>query len=459
MSDVSFSLLELNRLVKSTIESRFDSPVWLVAEINSITNHRSGHCYLEFIQKAKDSDQIIAQARATIWSTQYRMLSSYFQSVTNTSLSKGIKILVKVSIDFHELYGLSLNVRDIDPNYTLGDLERRKKEIIEKLNSEGIIDMNKSLELPEVIQKVAVISSPGAAGYEDFMNQIDSNKYGYSFDIQLFEADMQGANTENSVVNALNLIFDNDIEFDVITIIRGGGSKSDLSAFDNYNIAFHITQIPIPVISGIGHERDDSITDLVSHTKIKTPTAVANFVIDHNLKFETEMIILGDEIVENVKDYIRTQEMYLTGLGFELNKTKDILSKKYDNCNEIYYRLKNATKNSILEKKVQLDKSKQRLSREPNILIDNQISSLDSIMKQIKTHKVHILEKEFNRFESVEHRLRLTDPKNVLKRGFSITKANGKVLTKKTNIKEGDEMETVMFDKKILSKVTKSTRI
>ena len=236
MPENSLTLIELNQKIKSSIEHTFDSTIWLVAEINSINKHRSGHCYLEFIQKASDYDQIIAKARATIWATQYRMIESYFYSVTGSNLQEGIKVMVRVSVDFHELYGMSLNVRDIEPSFTLGDLEKRKKEIIDKLESEGVIDMNKELELPLAIQRIAVISSSGAAGYEDFVHQLDKNKYGYGFSTTLFEADMQGKRTEETIVQALSDIFDSEKDFDVVTILRGGGSKSDLSFFDNYNI-------------------------------------------------------------------------------------------------------------------------------------------------------------------------------------------------------------------------------
>ncbi len=451
----TLTLLELNKTIRLTLEEKFDAPVWIIAEINNINIHRSGHCYLELIQKAKDSDKIVAQARATIWATQFRVISAYFQSVTNKTLEKGINVLVKVSVDFHEQYGISLNIRDIDPNYTLGDLERRKKEIIEKLITEGVFDMNKNLMLPSVIQRIAVISSAGAAGFEDFSNQLATNKYGYSFEISLFEADMQGANTENSVVKALNDIFDRQPEFDVVTIIRGGGSKSDLSYFDNYNIAFHITQFPLPVLAGIGHERDESVTDMVAHTKLKTPTAVANFILDYNLLFESELNDTFEDIVSSVKDIIKTNEMYLAGMSLSIYKSKEILAKSTERCNRYFYRLKNITKNTLKDQNIKLENSKSRLERIPANLLIAQNQDLDRTILSLSRLKNHYFSKQEAKLNSFEQSIRLTDPVNVLKRGFSITKVGGKAVSAKTKIQIGDELETLIYENKIISKVIK----
>ncbi len=458
MSVPTLTLLELNKTIRLTLEEKFDAPVWIIAEINNINLHRSGHCYLELIQKAKDSDKIVAQARATIWATQFRFISSYFQSVTNKPLEKGINVLVKASVDFHEQYGLSLNIRDIDPNYTLGDLERRKKEIIEKLISEGVFDMNKELLLPSVIQRIAVISSAGAAGFEDFCNQLYSNKYGYSFEISLFEADMQGGNTENSVVKAFNDIFDRQSEFDIVAIIRGGGSKSDLSYFDNYNIAFHITQFPLPVLSGIGHERDESVADMTAHTKLKTPTAVANFIVDYNLLFENEVTGIFEEIVSSVKDTIRTNEMYLAGMSLSVYKSKEILAKSTEKCNRFYYRLKNATENIIKGQNSELNNYKIKLERIPSAVLASQNQDLDRKIINLTRLKNYYFSNQEAKLNSFEQSIRLTDPLNVLKRGFSITKISGKTISSGSEIKIGDELETIIYENKIISKVVKNEK-
>jgi exodeoxyribonuclease VII large subunit len=455
MSVPTLTLLELNKSIKKAIDVSFDTPIWIIAEINNINIHRSGHCYLEFIQKAKDGDKIVAQARGTIWSSQFRFISSYFLSVTNTNLDKGINVLVQISVDFHEIYGFSLNVRDIDPSYTLGDLERRKKEIIEKLISEGVFDMNRELMLPPVIQNIAVISSPGAAGYEDFLNQLSSNKYKYSFSVKLFEADMQGSNTEASVIKALNDIFSQNQNFDIVAIIRGGGSKTDLSYFDNYNIAYHITQFPIPIISGIGHDRDESVTDMVSHTKLKTPTAVANYIIDYNLIFENDVLQCYEEIISHTKDIIKTQEMYLAGMSLGILKIKDKLSASTENCNKLYYRLINSCNNLLKDNLQIIDSSTKRLSTIPLAIINLENKELERKIYGLRKLQSQYFINQKQKLEGLEQRIRLTDPKNILKRGFSITQIADKTISADTEIISGDNLKTILFDKTIYSEIVK----
>jgi len=455
MSVPTLSLLELNKSIKKAVDNAFDSPVWVIAEINNINLHRSGHCYLEFIQKAKDSDKIIAQARGTIWSSQYRFISSYFQSVTYKTLEKGINVMVQVSVDFHEIYGFSLNVRDIDPSYTLGDLEKRKKEIIEKLISEGVFDMNKELVLPAVIQNIAVISSPGAAGYEDFMNQLLNNKYYYGFSVKLFEADMQGANLEASIIQALNEIFNCSKDFDIVAIIRGGGSKSDLSYFDNYNIAYHITQFPLPVISGIGHDRDESVADMVSHTKLKTPTAVANFIIDYNLLYENDIQKCFEEIMEHTRDILKTNEMYLAGMSLGILKIKDRLNSSTEKCNKMYYRLKNSSSNIIKDSFLRLENAKKNITSVPISIIASENRELDRKILSIKKQQNQYFTNQKQKLDGLEDRIRLTDPKNVLKRGFSITQIAGENIKPYTKIKSGDSLKTILLDRTIYSKIEK----
>ena len=279
MEKNKYTLLELSKLIGKTIENAFPGRYWLVAEINEIRENQNGHCYLELIEKDSEKDRIIARSRATIWANTWRMLKSYFETATSQPLGKGMMILVEVSVVFHELYGLSFNIRDIDPVYTLGDLERKRAETIKRLEQEGIINMNKELPFPVLPSRIAVISSPGAAGYEDFMHQITNNPGKYRFAITLFPATMQGDNTVSSVTEALEEIFEQESSYDLVVILRGGGSSSDLNSFDSYEIASHIAQLPLPVITGIGHERDRTIAGMVANTDLKTPTAVAEFLI------------------------------------------------------------------------------------------------------------------------------------------------------------------------------------
>ncbi len=455
MSTSNLTLLELNRFIKQTIEQKFDHPIWVVAEINNINLHRSGHCYIELVQKSIQSDSIVAQSKAVIWSSIYPQISMHFHNVTNTELRKGMSVLLKVSVDFHELYGFSLNIRDIDPNYTLGDLERRKKEIIDKLRTEGVIDMNKELEIPPVIQKIAIISSNSTAGYGDFISQLNNNKYKYKFDTELFEANMQGTNTEISIINALDNIHSSETNFDVAIIVRGGGSKSDLNYFDNYNIAYHITQFHIPVLTGIGHERDDCITDIVACKKLKTPTAVANFIIENNLSFENNIDRLNENIIKEAKDYIHTNNLYIANLCIELSQTKDIITSQKEYLNNLYYKIKNSSKSISFFGERQLDIYKEKLS----LLFKRSINEKQSEIthKQNFTKKVfsHSLSKHNNILLSLEKHIDLVSPEKILKRGYSITKLNGKHINSNTKLKQGDTIQTCFADKIIESKISK----
>ena len=257
------TLSELNERIKEVIEGAFPSSVWVIAEISELKENRNGHCYLELIEK--QGTEIVARSRATIWSYTYRMLKPYFETTTGQLFTQGIKILVQGAVEFHSAFGLSLNIKDIDPIYTVGDMAMQRKEIINRLQTEGVFEMNKELELPLVPQKIAVISSATAAGYQDFMNQMETNEFGFRFYTKLFQATMQGVEAVPSIIYALERIFQYEDFFDAVVIIRGGGATADLSSFDNYDLAFNITQFPLPVITGIGHEKDDTIIDLVAH--------------------------------------------------------------------------------------------------------------------------------------------------------------------------------------------------
>lgn len=425
----SYTLIELMRQVKSLIDITFESPLWVVAEINNLTEHRNGHCYLELVQKAANSDNIIAQSRAVIWANNLVYIKKYFEGVTKTKLQRGISVLVKVSIDFHEVYSISLNIKDIDPNYTIGDLERRKKEMIQQLTDDGVINMNKNLDLPMVIKNLAIISSKTAAGYEDFMNHLKNNKYGFQFNATLFQSDMQGLRTENSVINAISSIYTQISDFDVVVIIRGGGSKTDLSYFDNYNIASHVAQFPIPVLSGIGHDRDESVTDIVSHKNFKTPTAVADFIIEYNLMFENYLNNIYTEIIRNVKDYLKNSALYISNTSLKIIKSRDFIQKKIQINEEKYYKLKNILANKY----------------------NNENLKLSLYHEKIKQKTKNYLEKNKQKLENYEQKTDLINPTNILKRGYTITKLNGKILKNKDFPQKDDELETINFNNTIKS--------
>ncbi|MBO4371406.1 MAG: exodeoxyribonuclease VII large subunit, partial [Bacteroidales bacterium] len=280
MSQPVLTLNQLNRLIKDAISSSFADTVYFVAEINAISVNRTGHCYIDLIEKSEDGDNIVAQLRATIWAGNYRMIKPYFESVTGQPLRAGIKIMACGQVAFHEVYGMSVNITGITPEYTVGEMALQRKITIDKLTSDGVIDMNKDLALPMLIKNIAVISSPQAAGYGDFVNQLNNNPNGYKFFTYLFEASMQGDEAESSIIHQLGRIARHADKFDCVALIRGGGSKADLSCFDKYLLCLNLCQIPLPIITGIGHDRDESVADIVANTALKTPTAVAQFIID-----------------------------------------------------------------------------------------------------------------------------------------------------------------------------------
>ena len=475
------SLFELNGEVKKVLSANFTAPVWVIGEISEINVHSNGHCYLTLIEKGDSEDRIIAQARATIWSYTFRMLRPFFETSTGQQLTEGIKVLLQVSVEFHELYGFSLNVRNIDPTYTLGDQARKRREIIKRLTDEGVLTMNKELELPLVPQKIAIISSPSAAGYEDFMEQLTSNSYGYQFYTLLFPAIMQGNQSEQSIIDALDRIYPYEDFFDLVVIIRGGGSQADLSCFDNYNVAYHVTQFPIPVLTGIGHEKDDSIVDLVAHTRLKTPTAVAGFIIDGVAAFAGRIDLLEQQAVEMIEDRLYEEKTRLENLTREISSLiRDLLDSKRNDLLEKSWKSRQEVKLSLQNREHQLAKKLQRIRfiSERYLFVRNQkiTQSQDlaqrsffraiSVRKQrlinylqrAGSHSSRLIENEKHKIEIADHKGRLTDPGAILKRGFTMTTFQGRLVKDITLLKNEQTIKTHFYDGSILSKVVEISK-
>ncbi|MDO5446215.1 MAG: exodeoxyribonuclease VII large subunit, partial [Prevotellaceae bacterium] len=273
-----YSLYELNRLVKDSITESMTEEYWVRAELSECYE-KGGHCYLELVEKGKKSNTFIAKARAIIWADTWGLLKYSFEKTTGQHLARGMQVLMQVYPNFHESFGFSWIVTDIDPTFTLGDIAKKRQEIIQQLKDEGVFDLNKFLTLPLFCQRIAVISSESAAGFGDFSNQLLNNTHGFHFSVTLFPAIMQGEMVERSIIAALDKIYDCADSFDCVVIIRGGGASSDLTGFDTYPLAANVAQFPLPIITGIGHERDDTVLDLVSNTRVKTPTAAAEFLV------------------------------------------------------------------------------------------------------------------------------------------------------------------------------------
>lgn len=298
------TLCDLNKSIRGTLKSNFQQPLWIVAEISEVNVNASGHCYLELIQKDKDSDQIIARSRATIWGQTFRFLRPYFETTTRHPFSEGLSILIKITVEFHEVFGLSLNITDIEPTYTVGDIALQRQKIIERLEKEGVADMNRQVPLVRPCRKIAIISSESAAGYGDFIDQLTYNDHGYKFYYRLFPAIMQGDEAERTIIAALDRIDNYGDFFEAVVIIRGGGSQADLHCFNSYLLACHVAQFPLPVLTGIGHEQDDSVVDIVAHKRLKTPTAVAEFLISHNEQAEISLYEIAEMITTEARSFL-----------------------------------------------------------------------------------------------------------------------------------------------------------
>ena len=317
-SEQSLTLLDLQRMVRATLESRFRDPLWISAEISELKVNRSGHCYLNLVEKGATDGAPRAEARAVIWKSAYLPMASMFEAATGATLRAGLRVLVRVVVTYHEIYGFSLQIIDIDPRYTLGEIERRRRETIARLQQDGVWDMNRELELPRPTLRIAIVSSDTAAGYQDFMNELGRSTY--RFQTTLFRSLMQGDAAEESIVAALREIAQREEDFDVVAIIRGGGSTSDLALFDSYLIASYVAQFPLPIFSGIGHDKDISVVDMVAHTSLKTPTAVATKLVEMADYEMTLVENFATEIAHNVEDMLHGEELRLYTHGVNISR-------------------------------------------------------------------------------------------------------------------------------------------
>ncbi|WP_348724705.1 exodeoxyribonuclease VII large subunit [Parabacteroides goldsteinii] len=420
------SLLELNNLVRGAVSEAFPGTCWVRAEMSDVrTNASSGHCYLEFIEKNPITGQLVARARGSIWAKTFRMLKPYFEMETGQMFASGLKVLVKVSVEFHELYGYSLTVLDIDPAYTLGDMLRKRMEIIRQLKEEGVFTLNKELPFPVLPKRIAVITSPTAAGYEDFLNQLANNKAGYPFYPKLFPALMQGERTEESVIAALDRIYHHIDCFDVVVIIRGGGSTSDLNSFDSYLLAANCAQFPLPVITGIGHERDDTILDMVAHTRMKTPTAVAEFLIGRMDAAAEELEDLQQEVSELASTILLKQKNFLQLLGA---------------------RLPVIVTNRIERNRSFLQMAGNKLPASVSTMLLRRRSTLESLQMQLQNRAASRLAEGMRFIQLTEQFIKMASPDYVLKRGYSLSLKDGKIIKHATDLNPGDELVTRFAD-------------
>lgn len=437
-----FTLYELNAQVGQAISEAMPQAYWLEAEISEARVVR-GHLFMDLIQKEPFSATPVAKASAKCWHTQWARLQPKFQRVTGETLHAGMRVLLCVRPDFHEAYGFSWIVIDLDPTFTLGDMARKRLEIIAQLKEEGVFDLQQSLPLPSFLQHIAVISSEQAAGYGDFCDQLLHNEYGFYFQTELFPAVMQGEQVEGSVIAALNAINDRLDCFDAVVIIRGGGATADLSGFDTLNLAENVANFPLPIITGIGHERDESVLDMVAHTRVKTPTAAAAFLIDH---------------LQATADYV---ENLARRLATVVQSRLDYEQRRLDRCTEripMLFSLVRTQQESRLERMATTlyNKALAVLSAEGHRLdllhhtlgaaaarqLSDQMLHLSVLLQQLPLLAQHRLMEENHKLEALTLRAKSLDPQLILQRGYSITLHNGKAVRSPGEVSPGDELTT-----------------
>jgi len=467
----ALSLYELNRHIKEVLSGGLPDMIWIQGETSDVRANQNGHCYLEFIEKDRNGRNIIAKARAMIWANTFHLLKAYFESSTNQPFASGLKVMVQVSIEFHEVYGLSLTVHDIDPAYTLGDQALNRARILKQLEEEGVLTLNKELELPQPLNRIAIVSSPTAAGYEDFCNQLALNPSHFVFYTKLFPAIMQGERTEDSIISALERIYEYQDCFDAVVIIRGGGATSELSCFDSYLLAASCAQFPLPIITGIGHERDETVLDIVAHTRAKTPTAVAEFLIDRMTNTADTLAELQEYIVSAISERVQEETDKLKTLESDFN----FFGKSwYKDQSNILSSLKIALKKEIQSYLKENDNTfrafENSLNRQVGQILKgegNKLSSYVNLLKKASSKKrfdkeilsesnkilkktiARILDDKKEKIDMYAKYIELISPQHILNKGYTLTLSQGKVIKSVNSLSEGNVLTTRFADGEI----------
>lgn len=410
----SLTLVDLQRLVRTTIEGRFTEPLWVSAEISELKVNRSGHCYLNLVEKGSKSGTPEAEARAVIWRSAYQRLATVFEELSGTRLAAGIRVLVRVAVSYHEVYGFMLQIIDIDPAYTLGEVERRRRETIAQLQRDGVWDMNREVAMPRPALRIAIISSATAAGYQDFMREVGRAPYRFRF--TLFESLMQGNSAEQSIISSLVAIAEREEEFDATVIIRGGGSTSDLGIFDSYLVASYVAQFPLPIISGIGHDKDVSVVDMVAHTACKTPTAVAT----HLVELVDEEIALIDDLASRLRDGVARR---------------------------------------IANEKLRLERSSGEMKNLVAVKLTRENLHLDALDEGIVGQARQIIAREHQRLDAAADTAEARSPQRLLRLGFALLNKAERSLRSVEDIAEGDTITITMADGSATAEIkTKTTK-
>ena len=456
MNNVALSLRQYTSEIANSIRT---NPVlqsrWVIAELSDVSE-RGGHCYMELVEK-DDRGVTIARLRGTIWANNFAYkIKPKFEQITGQKFKSGLKVMLFGSASFHEQYGLSFNITDVDPSFTIGDMERIRREIIETLTREGVVNCNRMLQMPRVPQRIAIISAKGAAGYGDFMNQLQSNPVGFKFYTHLFEATMQGETTSNSVIKALN-----DIEmtidlWDCVVIIRGGGATSDLNGFDNLELARRVATFALPVVVGIGHERDRTVLDDIANVRVKTPTAAAEWLIMCAQQTLDQALALANQVARYVKDRTSGASKQLSHIeGTIPIIAKQQIIKSKSNLAAIASALPYMTKNKILSANRTID----ALARDVQHSAIGKISAAHTYLKTMSDALANAAPKAIanqdKRLKALENIVEALSPQKTLRRGFSLTKVNGKTVKSIDQLADNDVITTYLAVGEITSVVNK----
>lgn len=424
------TLRELQRRVRSSLEERFPLPVWVAAEISELKVNYSGHCYLELVEKGGDNGVPVAQARAVIWKSSYSRIAGYFEAETGHRLAAGMQLLARVLVTYHEIYGFSLQITDIDPCFTLGDMERQRLQTIERLRREGVWDMNRSQQPPLLNRRIAVVSSAGAAGLRDFMKEIGRSPL--HIEVTLFEAVMQGNAAEESVIAALDRVAARMEEFDSVALIRGGGSASDLNCFNAYRLCNSVAQFPLPVFTGIGHDKDVSVADMVAYKMLKTPTAVAAWFVDALLDEQARIADFAQRLLTLTREACRTRLARLDRLGADIGR---VATERRHGAQLQLGRLAASLRRGSSERLLRAASRLERLAPLPAA------AARDSLARRI----LHL--------DHLSARVEAYDPRNVLQLGYALLRTSHGALKSAAGVERGEEIEITLSDGEIRATV------
>lgn len=428
----TLTLYELNSLVASVIDIDLPDEYWVEAELSEAREVR-GHCYMELVEKEEFANTPMARASAKCWASRWAVLRPKFERVTGQRLHAGMKLMLRVRAQFHAAYGFSWIVSDINPEYTMGDLARRRQEIIRQLKAAGVFDLQKDLRLPMFAQRIAVISSPGAAGYGDFCRHLADNASHYIYNVKLFAATMQGEDVERSVIDAFERIYERVNEFDAVVIIRGGGATSDMSGFDTLALAENVANFPLPVITGIGHERDECILDMVSFVRVKTPTAAAQYLIDNLARTDQLLDTFADRIASRVQHRMEIERVRLASVSERIPMLFSLVrTKEWSRADRLMQRIATAVSRRMVRA----------------------TTHLDTVQRTIDTNVRRILDTERHRLDLLAHRVEAENPERLLRRGYSITTYKGKAVRNASELPEGAVVETRVAQGRFKARVT-----